>query len=589
MNNKELFIEGYLERIAKEFPQSTDTKKNRDLAFEIFAIAALLDKPFQEVFDTIIIKGDRDGGIDGIWFQDLGDYYVMHVFQTKNKQGLAANEIDKFRNDFRDIFPYGNKIGKKNIEGLAPKMDEYKQISEQGVVIEAKLYFVFNGNVADAAYANNQNIYETYNSPENDFYIIDSEQLYEKVTNLARTKRNPIKFTFHPQVSNISQLDSQGLYTFAIQDIRAANFRIPAIEICQLMEYEETVNGSTATLFEENIRSYLGVKVRANKRMQETLDNREDAVYFPFLNNGITIICEQLTIPKSVQNDVYLLPVSNPQIVNGLQTSSVLYANYKKDPNILKGVYINLRVYETSDRLLIEKITDATNTQTPINYRDKISNKNFNTLTKEVFRNAGINYVTKRGESFARQVSSVFQESVESETVIKYWFATYFEDPQTAKNSISSVLQKVFDASTLDKHPLEDLFKGDVDSAIYQQLLHAYRIYRFVQKAKGEYLSAHEVLAYCDELMAYGIYKYLTKAGYNKDVFGDQEKLREAFFDTLQTIEAIVEKDKVLHQANDRTFSYNAYFKKPKSKVDFNNEKSIIESDTLYEDLKNRR
>src|SRR5690606_21459685 len=243
----------------------------------------------------------------------------------------------------------------------------------------------------------------------------------------------------------------------------------------------------------------------------------------------------------------------------------------------------------TSDRLLIEKITDATNTQTPINYRDKISNKNFNTLTKEVFRNAGINYVTKRGESFARQASSVSQESVESETVIKYWFATYFEDPQTAKNSISSVLQKVFDASTLDKHPLEDLFKGDVDSAIYQQLLHAYRIYRFVQKAKGEHLSTHEVLAYCDELMAYGIYKYLTKAGYNKDVFGDQEKLREAFFDTLQTIEAIVEKDKALHQAHDRTFSYNAYFKKPKSKVDFNNEKHIIESDTLYDDLKNRR
>ena len=588
MNNKELFIEGYLQRIAKECPQSAASKKNINLAFEIFAIAAILDKPFQEVFDTIIIKGDRDGGIDGIWFQDLGNYYAMHVFQTKNKLGLTANEIDKFQNDFRDIFAYGNKIGKKNIEDLAPKIDEYKQISEQGIVIEAKLYFVFNGTISDAAYANNQNIYDTYNSPENDFYIVDSQQLYEKVTNLARTKRNPIKFTFHPQASNISALDSQGLYTFAIQDIRAANFRIPAVEICELMENEEKVNGSTSTLFEENIRSYLGVKVRANKRMQETLDNREDAVYFPFLNNGITIICEQLSIPKSVQNDAYLLPVSNPQIVNGLQTSSVLYANYKKDPNILKGVYINLRVYETSDNQLIEKITDATNTQTPINYRDKISNKNFNTLTKEVFKNAGVNYITKRGESFARQAAD-FQESVESETVIKYWFATYFEAPQTAKNSISSVLQKVFDASTLDKHPLEDLFKGDRDSAIYQQLLNAYRIYRFVQNTKEDYLEEHEVLAYCDELMAYGIYKYLTKTNDHKAIFETPEKLQEAFLDTLETIEAIVEQDKALHQANNKTFSYNAYFKKPKSKVDFNNQKGIIESDTLYEDLKNRR
>lgn len=586
MNNKELFIDGYLERISKQFPQSADPKKNINLAFEIFAIAAILDKPFQEVVDTILIKGDRDGGIDGIWFQDLGDYYVMHVFQTKNKAALTANEIDKFRNDFRDIFPYGNKVGKQNIDNLMPKIDEYRQISEQGIIIETKLYFVFNGNTNDVVYANNKNIYDTYHDEENDFYIVDSEQLYEKVTNLARTKRNAIKFTFHPQPSNISALDSQGLYTFAIQDIRAANFRIPALEICALMENEEKVNGSTATLFEENIRSYLGVKVRANKRMQETLNNREDAVYFPFLNNGITIICEQLTIPKTLQNDVYLLPVSNPQIVNGLQTSSVLYANYKKDPNILKGVFINLRVYETTEAELIEKITDATNTQTPINYRDKISNKNFNTLTKEVFKNAGINYLTKRGESFSRK-SLDTQESVESETVIKYWFATYFEDPQTAKNSISTVLQKIFDASTLDKHPLEDLFKGDRDSAVYQQLLNAYRIYRFIQKNKENYLSSHEVLAYAYELMAYGIYKYLTKQGHDSSFFVDQEKLKEAFTDTLTTIEFIVEADIEQHRANNKTFSYNAYFKKPKSKVDFNNAKGIIESDTLYEDLKN--
>lgn len=588
MNNKELFIDGYLQRISKEYPQSGDSSKNINLAFEIFAIAAILDKPFQEVFDNIIIKGDRDGGIDGIWFQDLGDYYVMHVFQTKNKASLSANEVDKFRNDFRDIFPYGNKVGKKNIEDLKPRMDEYRQISEQGVIIEAKLYFVFNGDVHDAAYANNLNIYNTYNDEENDFYIIDARQLYEKVTNLARTKRNIVKFTFHPQPSNISALDSQGLYTFAIQDIRAANFRVPALEICALMENEEKLNGSAATLFEENIRSYLGVKVRANKRMHETLNNREDAVYFPFLNNGITIICEQLTIPKTLQNDVYLLPVTNPQIVNGLQTTSVLYANYKRDPNILKDVYINLRIYETTDPELIEKITDATNTQTPINYRDKISNKDFNTLTKEVFRNAGINYITKRGESFSRKAADL-AESVESETVIKYWFATYFEDPQTAKNSISSVLQKIFDASTLDKHPLEDLFKGDRDSAVYQQLLHAYRIYRYIQSQKKEFDSQYESVSYADELIAYGIYKYLTKSGYDGNAFLNQEKLQDAYLDTLKTIEAIVKTEKKQHLDNNKTFSYSAYFKKPKSKVDFNNAKGILESDTLYEDLKHIR
>ena len=237
---------------------------------------------------------------------------------------------------------------------------------------------------------------------------------------------------------------------------------------------------------------------------------------------------------------------------------------------------------------MIEKITDATNTQTPINYRDKISNKDFNTLTKEVFNNAGINYITKRGENFAKD-SIHYTASVDSETVIKYWFATFFEEPQTAKNSIASVLQKIFDASTFDKHPLENLFDGNKDSAVYGQLLSAYRIYRFVQNQKQAKLNTHEVLAYADELMSYGIYKYLQAQGNGLALYNDQTKLKEAYDDTLSTIERIVENDKNAHEQLGRTFSYNAYFKKPKSKVDFNNEKTILESDTLFEDLKNIR
>lgn len=584
MNNKELFISGYLKRIAATFTQSADEANNINLAFEIFSISAILDKPFQEVFDNILVQGNRDGGIDGIWFQDQGEYYVMHVFQCKNKRGLAANEIDKFRGDFRDIFTFSNKVGKQNIEDLQRWIDEYKQISEQGIVIETKLYFVFNGLMKDPNYANNEQIFKTYYDDENNFYIFDSESLYEKVADLSRTKRKELKFTFYPQVSNVSALDSQGLYSFAIQDIRAANFRIPASQICELMVHEVKINGSIDSLFEENIRSFLGVKVRANKRMNETLNKREEAIYFPFLNNGITIICDQLTIPKAPQDDRYLLPVVNPQIVNGLQTSWVLYKNYLKNPGLLKDVFVNIRVYETKDETLIEKITDATNTQTPINYRDKISNKDFNSFTKVVFANSGINYLTKRGENFTKEAAT-FTESVESETVIKYWFATFFEEPQTAKNSIASVLQKVFDASTFDKHPLEALFDGNKDSPVYGQMLAAYRIYKFVQNQKKGNVQNHEVLLYADEMMSYGIYKYLQGKG-DLSVYNSESALLEAYNDTLIAIEAIVKRDKEAHNEAGRTFSYNAFFKKPKSKVDFNNQKDILESDTLFEDLK---
>ncbi|MBK8352723.1 MAG: hypothetical protein IPL21_13965 [Saprospirales bacterium] len=56
MNNKDLFINGFLERIGKEYPQDANPKRNLDLAFEIFGIASVLDKPFQEVLIKLLSK-----------------------------------------------------------------------------------------------------------------------------------------------------------------------------------------------------------------------------------------------------------------------------------------------------------------------------------------------------------------------------------------------------------------------------------------------------------------------------------------------------------------------------------------------------
>jgi hypothetical protein len=581
MTNKELLINGYLDRISTEFQQSADDIKNRNLAFEILSIAAILDKPFQEVFDQIIIKGDNDGGMDGVWFEDHGEYYDMHVFQCKNKLGLSANEIDKFRNDFRDIF-VTNKTNKTNLDGLKPKIDEYRQISEEGIIIETKQYFVFSGQKNDKQYSSNAEIYENYHKPEENFTIIDSDDIYESIANLARKKRKEIRFTFHPEKSNISALDSQALYTYSIQDVRSANFRIKAAELCELMQREIDVNGSIDMLFEENIRAYLGIKVRANKNMHETINKREEAVYFPFLNNGITIICESFTLPKQPQSGMYILPVLNPQIVNGLQTSSVIFDNFRKNQNILDDVYVNIRVYETIERELVTKITDATNTQTPINYRDKISNKHFNIFTKEVFNNAGINYIIKRGEFFNKS-SQGYSEAIESDIVLKFWYASFYEEPDVAKNSVSSVLQKIFDATYIKNHPLEALFNGDKDSPIYQQLLVSYKIYRFIQKQKKSFIDKYDFIPYADEILCYGIYKSI---GLMFDKYDLESELELAYNESIEAVKEILNVQKEKYVKANKNFSYNGYFKRPLCRIDFNNKKNILENESLIDTLK---
>ena len=132
MDNKQLFINGYLERISEQF------NVNQDKAFEIFSIAAITERPFQEVYDDILIGGSRDGGIDGAGFIEQGGYYTLMVCQCKNSKGLKQNELEKFRHDVDDLFIYG--IIKPNIELIQPKISEYQQLSKDGFIIDIILF-----------------------------------------------------------------------------------------------------------------------------------------------------------------------------------------------------------------------------------------------------------------------------------------------------------------------------------------------------------------------------------------------------------------------------------------------------------------
>ncbi len=576
MSNKKLFIDGYISKIEN----SLSVKKS--VAFEIFSIAAVLERSFQDIFDDTVIKGDKDGGIDGVYFQEQGDYYLMHVFQCKKLKSLKPNQIDKFRNDFKEIFVNGNKVGRPNIEDLVPKINEYKQLSTAGFIIEPRLYFLYDGESNDPNYAGNIQAYSAYHDPDNGFEIWDSIDIYNKITDLikAQKRRNQTKFAFSPENSNISLRDNQAIYSYSIQNVRATNFRIKASQLCDLIQSEIENNSSYDFLFSDNIRGYLGMRTRANKKMAQTIDDPDDAIYFPFLNNGITIICEKLTIPTGPQNGKYIIPTINPVIVNGLQTSRVIFSKYKIDPSKIKDIFLNIKLYETDEPNLIDKITDATNTQTPINFRDKVSNKDFNFWTKELFGINNIAYLTKRGEIFSNSLIREGMESINSDTVLKYWFATFYEKPETAKNSISTVLETIFDA-TNPGNPLNKLFNGDENSSIYNQFLIAYKIYRKIQQEKSKKKDSPFV-AYSDELLSYGVYKILEK---KLDQIDNDNELTKSYEKAFKVIKSNIERELKIHEAANKTFSFPGYFKRPKSKVDFNNSMSIIEEENLIDAL----
>lgn len=112
-------------------------------------------------------------------------------------------------------------------------------------------------------------------------------------------------------------------------------------------------------IFEDNIRDYLGsdsnIDVNSNMKKEITGVN---AHLFGLLNNGITIIADDISIVTTEAT------LTNYQIVNGCQTSSVLFESRE---NIeAENIYIPIRLIGTKDEETKHAIIKATNSQTSL-------------------------------------------------------------------------------------------------------------------------------------------------------------------------------------------------------------------------------
>jgi hypothetical protein len=109
-------------------------------------------------------------------------------------------------------------------------------------------------------------------------------------------------------------------------------------------------------VFEENVRSYLGPENPVNHAISSTLQSGVSASRFPVLNNGITIASPDVKLQGTT------LFLSNFQIVNGCQTSNVLFQHREQ----LGDIMVNVKVVETQNEDVFSELVRATNSQSKI-------------------------------------------------------------------------------------------------------------------------------------------------------------------------------------------------------------------------------
>jgi hypothetical protein len=113
-------------------------------------------------------------------------------------------------------------------------------------------------------------------------------------------------------------------------------------------------------LFEENVRDYEGKNVDVNKGIRQTLEQPKTNEDFWWLNNGITIVATEAPMAAKT------LTITDPKIVNGLQTSIEVYNHFRLHPEVKDDRNILVRTIVTTDEKTGNDIIKATNSQSAI-------------------------------------------------------------------------------------------------------------------------------------------------------------------------------------------------------------------------------
>lgn len=110
-------------------------------------------------------------------------------------------------------------------------------------------------------------------------------------------------------------------------------------------------------IFDENVRDYIGADNEVNKEIAETIVDPEKQKRFGVMNNGVTMVSPDV---RPQGTDLFLRDF---QIVNGCQTSNVLFENRDK---VGENANLMIKVVHAKEPLFLEDIVRSTNRQSKV-------------------------------------------------------------------------------------------------------------------------------------------------------------------------------------------------------------------------------
>lgn len=417
-------------------------------------------------------------------FEDFGNYIIasnlleeelenVNSVSTNKAQGIDGIVIivnDKLVAEESDLEKFGPteniKIKIGFIQSTAEKSFDEKKFSAFIDQVVKFLTGEFNiepfSTIYNKLFDENSNyINRISETPHISLFFISGRTSHNITVDKINSEKT--KITSRGDIENRFLLDD--IYIFQKEEIKTEYDKISKFHTCQL-QFEKTIslnrreeielsllttikfsefkklivtaNGHLKEkLFVENVRSYIG-QTPVNIDIRRTLDNEAEREYFPFLNNGIVIICDKIE-RHPVQDKIFTLTF--PRIINGCQTTNELFKKYKDGGNI-DNIETVVKIISTQNNDLKKKIIYSANNQNPIS-RDLHSLNTFNEKIEEYFNGKSSNNFRLYFERLRGQYHYIAPpySKVNIETLARVFISVFLKKPHDMKTNALSIIE----------------------------------------------------------------------------------------------------------------------------------------------------
>jgi hypothetical protein len=235
-------------------------------------------------------------------------------------------------------------------------------------------------------------------------------------------------------------------------------------------------------LFNDNLRDFLGLENSVNDGIKRTIEEGK-FTEFSLLNNGITVLADE---NKGKGNTLIL---KNYQIVNGCQTSNVLYECRNKIG--INDTLIPLKVVITTDSDLRDSIILSTNSQSKFAEEQMSAITKFQETLEDYYRSQKDkdNLYYERRTNQYHSIGINRNDIVEIKEQIKSFMAMFFDMPYIVVGNIGKIIKKHKNKFFTKEHePLPYYIAGLIskkwdniffDGSIYQEF-NKYRYHIFM-------------------------------------------------------------------------------------------------------------